>query len=215
MKSPKSKVFSIAQENPVVPDCTTSFVMEEEAGQLLVFAMGEGTDIREEFYDHGQLYLVQEGTLDIHVLNGETYRLNDSMGIVMPANTLYELIAPTDCVFIEMKVEETNMKHIESSTIFSLKDLLPIQEGRVVNKDILSDNHVKIVLMSLDAGTKIPEHAAPGEALFFCLEGDGVIVNEGTEHPIHEGQNFVFEKGKKHEVRANTPFKMALILFRN
>lgn len=53
------------------------------------------------------------------------------------------------------------------------------------------------------------------EALLFCLEGEAVITNQGTDHSIAEGQNFVFEPGKLHSVRAITPFKMALILIKN
>lgn len=46
----------------------------------------------------------------------------------------------------------------------------------------------------------------------FALDGEGVIGYEGQEHTIHAGQNFKFNKGGRHYVRADRRFKMALLL---
>lgn len=54
--------------------------------------------------------------------------------------------------------------------------------------------------------------AAPGEALIFALDGEGIIGYEGKEHHIRAGENFHFAKGGKHFVKANGRFKMALLL---
>lgn len=86
--------------------------------------------------------------------------------------------------------------NLNSKEIFALKDLLPYQEGSIVNRDIVNGDKVKFVLMSFDAGCALSEHAAPGEALIFALEG----------------QNFKFDKNGMHSVKAVTPFKMALLL---
>lgn len=56
------------------------------------------------------------------------------------------------------------------------------------------------------------EHSAPGDALVFALEGEGVIGYEGKEHVIHAGENFKFAAGGRHFVRADKRFKMALLL---
>ena len=55
-------------------------------------------------------------------------------------------------------------------------------------------------------------HAAPGDALIFALDGEGVIGYEGKEHVIHAGENFRFARGGKHYVRADKRCKMALFL---
>ena len=44
--------------------------------------------------------------------------------------------------------------------------------------------------MAFDAGTGLSEHAAPGEALIFALDGHGIIGYEGKEYPIQAGENF-------------------------
>ena len=66
--------------------------------------------------------------------------------------------------------------------------------------------------MAFDEGTGLSEHAAPGEALIFALDGQGIIGYEGKEHAIKAGENFKFAKNGKHFVRANSKFKMALLL---
>lgn len=48
---------------------------------------------------------------------------------------------------------------------------------------------MKFVVMAFDAGTGLSEHAAPGEAMVFALDGEGVIGYEGQEHTLHARRN--------------------------
>ena len=77
---------------------------------------------------------------------------------------------------------------------------------------VTSSKTMKFALMAFDAGTGLSEHAAPGDALIFALDGEGVIGYEGKEHVINAGENFRFARGGKHYVRADKRFKMALFL---
>lgn len=63
-----------------------------------------------------------------------------------------------------------------------------------------------------DEGTGLSEHAAPGEAIVFALDGNGIIGYEGKEYPIKAGEQFHFAKGGLHSVKADGQFKMALLL---
>ena len=78
--------------------------------------------------------------------------------------------------------------------------------------DVVHNDKMKFVVMAFDEGTGLSEHAAPGEALIFALEGEAVIGYEGKEHTIRAGENFHFAKGGLHLVRAEKKFKMALLL---
>ena len=69
-----------------------------------------------------------------------------------------------------------------------------------------------VVVMAFDEGTGLTEHAAPGDALVFALEGKGVIGYEGKEHALAAGEQFRFAKNGKHWVKAEGRFKMALLL---
>ena len=78
--------------------------------------------------------------------------------------------------------------------------------------DIVHNDKMKFVVMAFDAGTGLSEHAAPGEALIFALDGEAVIGYEGVDHPIKAGENFHFAKGGLHSVKADKKFKMGLLL---
>ena len=78
--------------------------------------------------------------------------------------------------------------------------------------DLINEEKLKFVLMSFDEGTGLTEHAAPGEAIIFALDGTGIIGYEGKEHKIKAGENFKFDKGGAHYVKADGKFKMALLL---
>ncbi len=118
------------------------------------------------------------------------------------------------CVYTEvtLKKEAAMNDTLKSGEVVKLADLLPYQDGRVVNMDLARNDGMKLALMSFGAGTGLDEHSAPGEALVFALDGEGVIGYEGQEHVIHAGENFKFDKGGRHFVRADRPFKMALLL---
>ena len=101
---------------------------------------------------------------------------------------------------------------VKDGEVFALKELVPYQEGKIVNMDIIRDEKLKFVVMSFAPGTGLPEHAAPGEALIFALDGEGIIGYEGKEHVLHTGENFKFAKNGAHYVKAEKPFKMGLLL---
>lgn len=101
---------------------------------------------------------------------------------------------------------------IKAGEAFQLKDLVPYQEGKIVNMDIASNESMKFVVMAFDEGTGLSEHAAPGEAIVFALDGEATIGYEGSEYPLRAGEQFKFAKGGLHSVKANGKFKMALLL---
>ena len=103
-------------------------------------------------------------------------------------------------------------KTIKAGQVFKFAELIPYQDGKIVNMDIVHNDKMKFVIMAFDAGTGLSEHAAPGEALIFALDGEAVIRYEGEDHLIKAGENFHFAKGGLHSVKADKKFKMGLLL---
>ena len=101
---------------------------------------------------------------------------------------------------------------IKAGEVFRLAELVPYQDGKIVNMDVVHNDQMKFVVMAFDEGTGLSEHAAPGEALIFALDGEGVIGYEGKDHPIKAGEHFHFAKAGIHSVQAVKRFKMALLL---
>ena len=131
-----------------------------------------------------------------------------------PVGTPVGIKADTESVYVEVLLrKETVMNPIlDGREVFVLKDLIPYQEGKIVNMDILSNPKLKFVVMSFDEGTGLSEHSAPGEALVFALDGKAIIGYEGKEYPLRAGENFRFQKNGLHYVKADGRFKMALLL---
>ena len=101
---------------------------------------------------------------------------------------------------------------VRAGEVFKLAELVPYQDGKIVNMDVVHNDKMKFVVMAFDEGTGLSEHAAPGEAIIFALDGEGIIGYEGKEHPIKAGENFHFAKEGIHSVKAIKKFKMVLLL---
>ena len=101
---------------------------------------------------------------------------------------------------------------IKAGEVFRLAELVPYQDGRIVNMDVVHNDKMKLALMAFDEGTGLSPHSAPGEAIVFALDGEGIIGYGGTEHLIKAGENFRFAKNGLHYVKAKGRFKMALLL---
>lgn len=96
---------------------------------------------------------------------------------------------------------------IKAGEVFKLAEFVPYADGKIVNMDVVHNDKMKFVVMAFDEGTGLSEHAAPGEALIFALDGEAIIEYEGQEHPIKTGENFHFAKGGLHSVKATSKFR--------
>lgn len=104
--------------------------------------------------------------------------------------------------------------NLKEGQVFALKDLLSYEEGKVVKKELLQGSELKLMGIALAAGTELKEHEAPVDALIFALEGKGIMGCGGQEYPLEAGQNFKLNKGSLHYVKADGPFKMAVLLIK-
>lgn len=201
--------FSLIADNAPIPGCTVS---GEIMRDVFVFSLAERTDISPESYPVRKLWIASAGKMTF--LAGERCPFSAGQCVLTPAGVPVGVEAETDSVYTEVILrKETAMNPIlKDGAVFALKDLLPYQEGKIVNMDLIRDPKLKFVIMAFDAGTGLTEHAAPGEALVFALDGKGIIGYEGQEYPIQAGENFKFAKNEMHYVKADGPFKMALLL---
>ena len=209
------QVFTFAKTHAPREGMTISetLLMSREE-HATIFSFAEGTDIGEEYYPHPYLYLSLQGEVGI-CAEGERL-LPAGSGLLVPARTPFSVFARTPCIFLEIEAKEGFcMNLIKQDEIFALKDLLPYEEGKIVNADIVNNSHLKMALMSFDAGCATPEHAAGGDAMMLCLEGEGVITNEGVPHTVHQGESFSFHPGAMHKVAASTKFKMMVMIVKD
>ena len=215
MKEKTGQIFSITKDNPTVAGCTVSKSIYRAKGyDFTYFSLAEYTDISAETYEYPKICIVNFGKMEVYTSDNEVWKLSTDESIVLPMGKPVGMRTETGCIYTEIAIrKESNMnKVLETGKVLKFADLLPYQEGRIVNMDLINDEKLKFVIMSFDEGTGLSEHSAPGEALIFALDGNGIIGYEGQEHKIKAGENFKFAKNGKHYVKADGKFKMALLL---
>lgn len=211
MKEKVGEVFSIQKDNQPIPGCTIS---KQVSDNVLYFSLAKNTDISAEIYPTHKLWIVAEGKMEVYSPNQESIFLTTGQAMITEKNSPVGVRTKESAIYTEINVGGTQIMNeaIKAGEVFQLAELLPYQEGKIINMDVVSNDKMKFVIMSFDAGTGLSEHAAPGEALIFALDGEGIIGYEGKEYPIQKGENFHFAKGGLHYVKADQQFKMALLL---
>lgn len=207
MKEQAGQVFSLAQNNASVSGCTIS---KKENEHVYIFSLAPQTSISEESYARDKLWVQLSGKMDVTSHHDVISTIEEGHLYRLPLHTPLGVVANEEAIYVE--IEGETMNGIEAGKVMTLKDLIPYAEGRIINRDLIDDEHTKFVIMSFDAGTGLSEHAAPGEALIFALDGEATITYEGVPHKIHAGENFKFDRNGKHAVQADSQFKMALLL---
>lgn len=102
------------------------------------------------------------------------------------------------------------IKNVEHASIFTLKDLVEIEPGRVNSLTLSQTPGCKMTVFAIDADEGMSSHAASGDALITVLEGTGEITVNDVPHQLSAGQSIVITSGGPHSVRGVTPFKMQL-----
>jgi quercetin dioxygenase-like cupin family protein len=214
MREKTAEVFSIAKDNAPVPGCTISKEVSGGVNSINYFSLAKGTDISAEIHPYHKFILVADGTLTVYGRDGWSRNLQTGDVILTQTDVAVGMRTDTGAVYTELQLRKEDKMNevIKAGEVFKLADLIPYQDGKIINMDIVHNDKMKFVIMAFDAGTGLAEHAAPGEALIFALDGEAVIVYEGKEHRIRAGENFHFAKGGLHAVKADKKFKMALLL---
>ena len=206
---------SLGLGNPPVPGCTVSERLHHVEGlSVTLFSLAGHTDISAETYAFHKVLVVCWGRMEAYAADGRSWPCAEGDAFLMPPGVPVGVRTADGCVYTEITLEGSTTMHelLRAGEAIRLADLLPYQDGKVVNMDLAHNERMKLALMSFSSGTGLDEHATPGEALVFALDGEGVIGYEGEEHVVRAGENFKFDKGGRHFVRADKPFKMALLL---
>ena len=207
-------VFSIAKDNAPVPYCTISKNVSSGENNITYFSLAAQTDISAESHPERKLLVVNGGDLEVFTREEEDRSLKEGDFLLLSSGITAGMKSKSGVVYTEITLNKEDIMNqaIKAGEVFKLADLLPYQEGKIVNMDVVKGEGMKFALLSFDQGTGLSEHAAPGEAIVFALDGAAIIGYEGKEYPIKAGENFHFAKGGRHYVKATNRFKMALLL---
>lgn len=79
------------------------------------------------------------------------------------------------------------IKNVEHASIFTLKDLVEIEPGRVNSLTLSQTPGCKMTVFAIDADEGMSSHAASGDALITVLEGTGEITVNDVPHQLSAG----------------------------
>ena len=214
MKEKVGEIFSIAKDNQPVTGCTISKAVHSGTNDIIYFSLANNTDISAEIYPYYKLLIVAAGNMEVYGTDGFSKNLRTGECIITLTDTPMGMRTSEGAVYTEISIRRNDTMNdaIKAGEVFKLAELVPYAEGKIVNMDVVHNDKMKFVVMAFDEGTGLSEHAAPGEAIIFALDGEGVIGYEGKDHPIKTGENFHFAKAGLHSVKATKKFKMALLL---
>lgn len=214
MKEKVGEVFSIAKDNAPVPGCTISKEVHGGENYITYFSLARKTDISAEIYPYHKLLIVADGSMEIYGADCFKKTLETGDSIITYSDTPMGMRSSEGAVYTEISIRrnDTMNEAVKAGEVFSLAELVPYVDGKIVNMDVVHNDKMKFVVMAFDEGTGLSEHAAPGEAIIFALDGEGIIGYEGKDHPVKAGENFHFAKAGLHSVKAIKKFKMALLL---
>ena len=213
MNEKTGAVFSIVKDNQPVTGCTISKeVYASGQDYISYFSLAQDTDISAEIYNYHKLLILHEGIMEVFT-DKQVWTLNEGKALLTPMEIPVGMRTDTKAIYTEISIRRNTMNNaVKAGEVFKLAELVPYQDGKIINMDVAHNEKMKFVIMSFDESTGLAEHAAPGEALIFALDGKGVIGYEGKAHPIQAGENFKFAAGGKHWVKADGKFKMALLM---
>jgi quercetin dioxygenase-like cupin family protein len=86
--------------------------------------------------------------------------------------------------------------------------------GSVVSKTVLDKKAGTLTLFSFDQGQGLSEHTSPYDATVLVVEGEAALVIGGKTVVAKTGEMVIMPAGVPHALRAETRFKMLLIMIR-
>lgn len=208
------KVSDLIKDNPVAKGCTISNQLFND-GEIVVtvFSLAANTSISAASYGSYHLLTVEKGKLSI-LLADQQQELKSGESLLTPKDIPIKVAASADTIYTEISLAKDAVISplIRPGKAVKLPRLVPYQDGRVVNCDLVTSRSFKLALMSFDGGTGLAEHSAPGDALVFALDGNGIVNYKGEDKGLQTGKVLKMVKGARHSVQADGLYKMALLV---
>lgn len=100
------------------------------------------------------------------------------------------------------------------SKIHPLKATVDVADGAIVSRTLLRSEGGNLTVFAFDDGQALTEHSAPFDAFVHLLEGELVVIIDGTEHTLTPGDVIVMPANVPHAVRATAPSKWMLVMLK-
>lgn len=180
--------------------------------EIHMYFLDKDEEISEMKAPYDNLIFVLDGELEMGP--DPSARLKEGDAFVLPPNVQVSLYAvkPNKHISILLPMEQELIKNVEKSKKMVAKDMVAYRPGQIANLTLVRRDSLNMSVIAIDAGEALNTHSAPGDALAFCLDGEGEIVIGGEPFILKEGEAIVMPKDIPHSVKGVTKFKMLLVL---
>lgn len=139
MKEKTGEVFSITEENKPVAGCTISKEVYGGDNYILYFSLAKDTDISAEIFPYHKLLIVAGGEMEVYSSDGEIKKISKGESILTRTGIPVGMRSGTSVVYTEIEVRKEDKMNdvIKAGNVFKLADLVPYQEGKIVNMDVV------------------------------------------------------------------------------
>jgi quercetin dioxygenase-like cupin family protein len=95
-----------------------------------------------------------------------------------------------------------------------LAGMVDYAPGAVVSKTLLDKKTGTLTVFSFAEGQGLSEHTSPYDATVMVLDGEATLMIAGEPVKVKTGELAIMPANIPHDVRAEKPFKMLLIMIR-
>jgi quercetin dioxygenase-like cupin family protein len=113
-----------------------------------------------------------------------------------------------------LKKEELNSQDKLYSQVSKLFTLVNYQDGSVVSRTLIDKNVGTVTLFAFAQGQGLSEHTAPFDAMVYILDGEAEVTVAGNTLHLKTGDMTIMPGNKPHALKANTRFKMMLVMIK-
>lgn len=99
-----------------------------------------------------------------------------------------------------------------SSAHTRLAEEVPISPGSTTSRVVVTNDLLRVVTFTFDAGELLTEHASPRAVVVLLVEGTMRFTVDGAEHLLHAGDVVYLAPGAPHALVAETPCRMTLTM---
>jgi len=113
-------------------------------------------------------------------------------------------------------LKEDQMAEVKNliGEVLNIKDMVSYQAGSIVSRTVIDKSAGTVTVFAFDSGQGLSEHIAPFDALVQIIDGTADIRIAGSVHTVKEGEMIIMPANKPHSLKANSRFKMMLIMIR-
>ncbi len=100
----------------------------------------------------------------------------------------------------------------QSSAYLGLIDALPVAAESTTSRVLVTNDVMRVVQFTFDAGELLTEHASPRAVAVQLVSGRMRFTVDGAEHSMSEGDVIYLAPGASHSLVAETPCRMTLVM---